>query len=462
MQRGPTEEAPDPYAVMRSPAYVRLLLTAAVLGVPIAAAAFWFLQLVSVAQRWLFTDLPGTLGYAEAPWWWPLPPLCIGGVLVGLAVHYLPGRGGHSPADGMAVGGGPPRPQELLGITAAALASLICGAVVGPEAPLIALGGGLAYGAARLARRDLPSRTGAVVGATGSFAAISTLFGSPLGGAFLLMEATGLGGAMATAVLVPGMLAAGIGSLVFVGLGRFTGYGVFSLAIPDVPPFGELHAVQFLWAVAIGLLAAPLCWALLWAARAVRRHTQGRPVLLTPVLGLAIAGSAITYQALSGRGAEEVLFSGQSALPALVDQGAEYTVGALVLLTCCKGFAYVCALAGFRGGPTFPAMFIGASGGAALSHLPGLPLVPAIAMGIAAMTAGVLKLPLTAVLLTTILFGVDGVDGVTVMPLVITASVVSYVVTVRLMPAPAAPSTPPPSPGHQVGPSVAPSGARRT
>jgi len=443
---------------MRSPAYVRLLLTAAVLGVPIAAAAFWFLELVDVGQQWLFSDIPQALGYGQAPWWWPLLPLSVGGVLVGLTVQYLPGRGGHSPVDGLAVGGGPPKPQQLLGIAAAAIATLVFGAVLGPEAPLIALGGGLAYGAARLASRDLPSQTGAVVAATGSFAAVSTLFGSPLVGAFLLMEAIGLGGAMATLVLVPGLLAAGIGSLVFLGLGEFTGYGEISFAIPDIPPFGQLHAVQFLWAVLMGLLAAPLCWALLWAARAVRRHTQGRPVLLTPLLGLAIAASAIIYQALSGHPADEVLFSGQSALPTLVDNSAEYTAGAMVLLMCCKGFAYVCALAGFRGGPTFPAMFIGAAGGAALSHLPGLPLIPAVAIGIAAMTAGMLKLPLTAVLLTTLLFGVDGVP---VMPLVITAAVVSYVVTVRLMPAPVAPSTPPPIPGQPIGPSVAPSRARR-
>jgi H+/Cl- antiporter ClcA len=54
-----------------------------------------------------------------------------------------------------------------------------------------------------------------VVGAAGSFAAISTLFGSPILGAFLLMEATGLGGTMLELVLIPGLLASGIGWLIF-------------------------------------------------------------------------------------------------------------------------------------------------------------------------------------------------------------------------------------------------------
>lgn len=105
----------------------------------------------------------------------------------------------------------------------------------------------------------------------------------------------------------------------------------------------------------------------------------------------------------------------------------------LVLLVVCKALAYCVALSSFRGGPTFPAMFIGAAGGVALSHLPGLPLIPAAAMGIAAMTAGILRLPMTSVLLTTLFLGSE---GLTVLPLVIVAAVVSYVVSVRLTPPP--------------------------
>jgi H+/Cl- antiporter ClcA len=75
----------------------------------------------------------------------------------------------------------------------AALASLSLGVVLGPEAPLIALGAGLAVCAVRLARRDVPQQVGAVVAVAGSFAAISALLGSPILGAFLLIEASGLG-----------------------------------------------------------------------------------------------------------------------------------------------------------------------------------------------------------------------------------------------------------------------------
>ena len=75
-----------------------------------------------------------------------------------------------------------------------------------------------------------------MMAAAGSFAAIGALLGSPLTGAFLLMEASGLGGATLGLVLVPGLLAAGVGSLVFIGLDAWTGLGTFSLSLPGSPP----------------------------------------------------------------------------------------------------------------------------------------------------------------------------------------------------------------------------------
>jgi H+/Cl- antiporter ClcA len=141
-----------------------------------------------------------------------------------------------------------------------------------------------------------------------------------------------------------------------------------------------------------------------------------------------------------------VLFSGQSALPALVQHAAGWTVGALALLLVCKGLAYSISLSSFRGGPIFPSMFIGAAGGILLSHVGGLPMVAGAAMGVGAMTAGALKMPMTAVLLPSLLFLSDAVD---LMPIVIVAVVVSFVIAVRLNPNPqpkdAAAASPPAS-----------------
>jgi hypothetical protein len=148
---------------------------------------------------------------------------------------------------------------------------------------------------------------------------------------------------------------------------------------------------------------------------------------------------AIAFAAATGKGSSEVLFSGQSALGPFIAHSASYTVGALLLLIACKGLAYGASLSSFRGGPTFPALFLGAAGGVALSHLPGLPLVDGVAMGIGAMSAVMLRLPLTSVLLATLLLASD---GLAIMPLVIVAVVVAYVVSARLAPSPVRGSAP--------------------
>jgi hypothetical protein len=64
---------PDPQALLRSKSYLSLLCLAALLGVPISAAAYGFLELVSYLQRELFTRLPYGLGFHGEPPWWPLP-----------------------------------------------------------------------------------------------------------------------------------------------------------------------------------------------------------------------------------------------------------------------------------------------------------------------------------------------------------------------------------------------------
>ncbi|WP_326580074.1 chloride channel protein [Streptomyces sp. NBC_00481] len=426
---------PDPMTLLRSRAYLVLLLMAALIGGPVSAAAFGFLALVGEVQPLLYTDLPKSLGFDGTPSWWPLPLLAVGGLLVALTIQYLPGHGGHEPTDGFKPGG-TPTPIELPGIFAAALATLCFAAVLGPEAPLLALGGGLAAGAVRMVKRDPPKQMIEVLGAAGSFAAVSSLLGSPLLGAFLLMEASGLGGPMMALVLVPGLLAAGIGALIFVGLGSWTGLGTYSLTLHDVPEATSPTVAEFGWALVIGVSAALAGAGIRWLAVRLRTHVERRRVPATVVIGLVVAGLAIGYAEGTGKAASDVLYSGQSALDPLLTHHAAYSVGALSLLVVCKGLAYCTSLSAFRGGPIFPAMFVGAAGGILFSHLPGLSLVAGFAMGIGAMGTAMLRLPLVSVLLATLLLGAQ---GLTVMPLVIVAVVVSYVTTARL--------TVPPAPG---------------
>ncbi|HRD59955.1 MAG TPA: chloride channel protein, partial [Nocardioides sp.] len=210
----------DAGALIRSKGYRRLLVLAAIIGVVVSLASWALLELFHWVQEWVYKDLPEALGFDSAPVWWPAPVLVLAGVAVAYAVR-LPGNGGHEPYLGL--GGGVTLPGALPGVLVAAVASVGLGLVLGPEAPLIALGSGLAIFAARATRRDLNQQTISVLAASAAFAALATVFGSPVVGAVILIEAAGLGGALLPLVLLPGLMSAGIGSLVFVGAGKWTG-----------------------------------------------------------------------------------------------------------------------------------------------------------------------------------------------------------------------------------------------
>jgi H+/Cl- antiporter ClcA len=437
----PRPPALDPGAVIRSKPYLSVLLLAAILGIPISAVAYGFLAAVTKIQEFLFDDLPNDVFTGGIPAWWPVPWLVLCGLLTGLTIRYLPGNGGHSPALGFHVGGGPPIDKELPGIILAALTTLSLGAVLGPEAPLIAIGAGLAALTVHLAKKDAPPMAVTIMASAGSFAAISTLLGSPLLGAFLIMEVAGIGGATLSLVALPGLIASGIGALVFVGLDNWTGLGSFSLALTSVPPAVDPTVATMAWAVPMGAAGALLGWVIRWIGLSLRPVVHFNRVLVTAVLGLLIGLTAMVYQLISDYSFSQVLFSGQDGLPDLVGHAADYSVGVLILLALCKTLVYGLSLSAFRGGPVFPSMFIGAVLGIAVSGLPGMDMAPAIGMGIGAMCTAMLRLPFTSTLLATLLLGAD---GVLVTPQVVVAVAVSFVVS-TVLPVPG-PEEPPPLP----------------
>ena len=241
-----------PTTTIRSKRYRVLLVFAALIGVLVSFASWCFLELVHWIQQEVYKTLPSGLGLHPVPWWWPLPVLAVAGVLAAVAILRLPGHGGHIPYEGIKAGTA--KPIELPGILLAALATLGLGLVLGPEAPLIALGGGLAILAVRLVKKDTPNQVMAVLAASAAFAAIATIFGSPVIGAIILIEAAGLGGPMLPLVLLPGLMSAGIGSVVFIGMGHWTGLSssAYALSPFTLPAFSTLTAAEFGWAIALG------------------------------------------------------------------------------------------------------------------------------------------------------------------------------------------------------------------
>ena len=443
-------------ATITSRAYAVLLIMVAVVGMIVALAAWLYVEGIYQIQQELFTHLPHAFGYQNGPpKWWYLLVLGLAGVPVAFAIRRLPGDGGHIPAKGLSAGG-PSGPSVLPGVILAGLATTGFGLVLGPEGPLIALGAGVATLLVTIARRDTPPQALMVIAAAGSFAALAFIFSSPLIAAVILIEATGLGGPKLRVVLVPGLLASGIGTLVSIGIGSFTGLSTTAYALGPLPlsSLARPTVAEFGWTIALAIVIAVVTAGIMRGGMLTYRFVSRRQLLLwLPLIGMIVAGLAIGFSAASGKSVNNVLFDGQAQLPGLVQQAGAWSLGTLALLVLCKGIAYGLSLGSFRGGPTFPAIFLGAVAGIMASQLPGFPETAGVAVGTGAAVAAVLRLPLSAVVVATLLTSHTG-DGVG--PLIIVGVVVSYVVTLLISRRPKSHSMAGPAPAPPPSPSPAP------
>jgi H+/Cl- antiporter ClcA len=435
-----TAQAPN----MASKRFLALLVLAAILGVVASLAAWCFLELVHQVNVGAYDKLPELFGFDSTPLWWSMPLLVVAGVIVAFAIHRMPGRGGHVPAYGLSTG--QILPNQLPGVMLAGLATIGLGAVLGPEAPLIALGGGLGLLAARLVGKDATPEVGQILAASATFAALSLIFGSPLIAAIILIEVTGLGGPRLTTILVPGLLAAGIGSLVSIGMGSFTGLSSSAYALDplQLPAFAKPDFVDFLWTIPLAAGIALGTTAIFAAARPLAPLMERRGFVMLPAAGLFIGILALVFAEITDKLPDEVLFSGQDQLSGLISDAGSWSLGALALLIVLKGIGYAVSLAGFRGGPTFPAIFLGAAAGLMAAELPGFATTPAVAVGLGAAVVAVLRIPLSAVVLAALLTSQTGLGA---SPLIIVGVVVAYIVTDALSPrAPAPTPAPVPAP----------------
>jgi H+/Cl- antiporter ClcA len=266
--------------------------------------------------------------------------------------------------------------------------------------------------------------------AAGSFAAISTIFGNPVIGAVIIIEAAGLGGPTLPLVLLPGLLAAGIGSVVFLGMGAITGLSTSAYALDQLglSPSPQLTIADFVAAVAIGVIAAIVVRAIIELAWRTEHLVMRRPFVLIPAGGLVVGALAVAFGQVTGQPADVILFSGQGAMDSVVTLGPTLGAGTLSALFVFKGLAWSVSLGSFRGGPTFPAMFLGLVGGLIVAELLGLPTTSMIAIGMGAMTVAMLRLPLSSVILAIVVTEA----GLNAAPLIIVAVVVAYIVTEAL------------------------------
>jgi H+/Cl- antiporter ClcA len=292
----------------------------------------------------------------------------------------------------------------------AALASLGLGLVFGPEAPLTALG----LSAGLVAARALgPGASGGqILVIAGTFAAISTVFGGPLPSA-----------------LLPGFLASGTAALVFTGVDHWPGVAETVLRLPALPDYPTVRLVDVAWCVLVALVAAVVAAGARGIAREMAERAAKLPVVaLLCAAGLVVGLLAVGFRAVTGQPVDLVLFSGESALPQVI---AETSAGVLALLVVVKGAAYALSLgAGFRGGPTFPAVTLGVAVGVLGSILlPGLDLTPAVIAELAAGASAALGLSFFGALLAVLMASSAAAETI---PIAVIASVIGWLVATTL------------------------------
>lgn len=404
---------------LHSRGYLTLLLIAALVGIPLSFIVFGFLAAVHWLEHVIWDTLPSSLGFGQPPAWWPIAALGLAGVLVALAVTHLPGRGGHVPAMGLDASATPS--SHVPGTVLAAAAGWVLGAVIGPEAPLFAMGSGLALLAAKAFGR---TESTTVIAASGSAAAVSAVFGNPLVAVIMFLEVAGLGRRQTMLFVLPCLVSSGVGALVFTGMGKWTGLEIDSLSIPDLEP-ARLQIANVVWTFPIAAVVAAATWLMFAVGRRTARLAESRTMVVTVAAGLLAGCSAATYTVITSHSPAEVALSGQATLPLLATQPGQWSVGALVVLLVCKGIAYAVCLGAFRGGPVFPAVFLGAAFGVLATTLfPSIGLVPALAVGTAA-GAAVTRLPVTSVVLVMVLLGDAARSQI---PIVILAAATALVV----------------------------------
>ena len=257
----------------------------------------------------IWDDIPAS--WTTTPAWYVIGVLR--GRRPGYVVRRFVGDTGHSPIGGIAVSA--LTPKDYVGAILAIFASLWGGIVLGPEVALVATGSMVGTVTAKGMRFTDPSSQKKIVG-FGAIGAILALFVGPL-----------LSG---------------------------------SMELGSTPTSIEL--AQLAWAIPIAVIASvAVTLSRLVAALLARAAGTGPHLVILIAAALVVAASALLLQFWTGESVMLVLTSGEeniSDLPAIT------AVSTAVAILALKSIAYAVSLgAGFRGGPFFPAMFVGAAAG---------------------------------------------------------------------------------------------------
>jgi H+/Cl- antiporter ClcA/CBS domain-containing protein len=389
------------FSRIQPPPETVVLILAVLIGGGAGLGVVTFRYLIEVIHRVMLEDLMGKIGPFGA---WTLACVpTLGGVIVGLMRWRIRDFGtGISGLIAAVQSGKEVSPIRPVAKAIAASVSLGSGASLGPEGPSVEIGANFGIVLGQLLKVS-QERQRLLLGA-GAAAGLAAGFNAPIAGVFFALEVV-LGTTFETSAASVVVLAAVVSALITqIGLG---GQPAF-----DLPAYEVRSPLELPLYLGLGLFACVVSISytklLKWTQTVFQGQVPGFvwlakiPREIHPVMG----GLCVGLVALQ---LPQILGVGYDTVEAIL-RDAEFSLGLLVTLLIVKLFVTSISLgSGLVGGVFAPAMFLGASLGAAYGKI--LPFVlpmfasniaasPAYAMvGMAAVLAASVNAPLTAVLL---------------------------------------------------------------
>ncbi len=309
-------------------------------------------------------------------------------------------------------------PSTAPGAVGIAVLSLVGGASLGPEAPMGTAGGAAGTWLARRRNGDKHmTRQLSFIGMSGAFGG---LMSTPIGGPLLAFELEhDQTHNYYFTNLVPGIIA---GAVAFGVMWPVVGAPFKGLLTISHGPFESWMLVAAVAMGLVGVIAALIVGRLLVGVSAALRPLDTRPIVRGLVGGLILGAIGFTLPL--------TLFSGQTALPVVLDEFGDIGLVTLIALVLLKAVALGVSLgSGFYGGPIFPMFFIGAVLGIVVHLLvPAIPLALAVGCVMASLGAAIALLPLSMAVLVAIMVQ----SGLEYFAAVVLASTTAYAIRIAL------------------------------